>query len=98
MTAIFAFNDQMAFGIYKEAQKYRVSIPKDLSVIGFDNTQFCDVLDAPLTSVGSFSSNAMGVVVAEKMVELIEQKEKADRQKVVFEPSLFLRGSTAERK
>lgn len=98
VTAIFAFNDQMAFGIYKEAQKYHVSIPGDLSVIGFDNTQFCDVLDAPLTSVGSFSSNAMGVVVAKKMVELIEQKDKADRERIVFEPSLFLRGSTAELK
>ena len=36
VTAIFSMNDEMAFGIYRAARLYGVSIPEDISIIGFD--------------------------------------------------------------
>ena len=45
-------NDEMAFGIYRAARLYGVSIPEDISIIGFDNVPFADVMQVPLTTIG----------------------------------------------
>src|SRR5262249_38953823 len=37
-TAIFASNDEMAAGVYKAAYRLRITIPDELSVIGFDDS------------------------------------------------------------
>ena len=38
-TALFCFNDRMAAGAYRAAAELGLSIPGDLSVIGFDNQE-----------------------------------------------------------
>ena len=40
VSAIFSFNDMMAFGLYQEIQKRQLSIPEDLSIVGFDDVFF----------------------------------------------------------
>jgi DNA-binding LacI/PurR family transcriptional regulator len=37
-TAVFAFNDDMAYGCYSALARSRLSVPADMSIIGFDNT------------------------------------------------------------
>ncbi|MFG0247269.1 MAG: LacI family DNA-binding transcriptional regulator [Phycisphaeraceae bacterium JB051] len=50
-TAIIAACDWVAAGVYRSAQQLGVSIPQDLSVVGFDNTPgLCDALMPALTS------------------------------------------------
>jgi LacI family transcriptional regulator len=41
-TAIFAASDNQALGVLKAARERRVSIPKELAVIGFDDVDFAD--------------------------------------------------------
>ena len=36
VSAIFAFNDMVAYGIYKECRNYNISIPNDISIVGVD--------------------------------------------------------------
>jgi LacI family transcriptional regulator len=51
-TALFCFADRMAMGVYHAAAQLGLSIPADLSVIGFDNQELiCDGMFPGLTTV-----------------------------------------------
>jgi LacI family transcriptional regulator len=50
-TAIFALNDEMAAGVYKAAYKLGLSVPEDLSVVGFDDSPIASRLWPSLTTV-----------------------------------------------
>ena len=94
VTAIFSMNDEMAFGIYRAARLYGVSIPEDISIIGFDNVPFADVMQVPLTTIG-VPVIEMGKKLGEKVVELIDNKEKLkEREEILYTPRLLVRGST----
>ena len=51
VTAVFACNDMMAYGVYKAAQEAGRPIGKELSLVGFDDLRFSSMLEVPLTSV-----------------------------------------------
>lgn len=51
VTAVVAFNDSAAMAIYKAAKDCGLEIPKQLSVIGFDDTVVAAYMSPPLTSV-----------------------------------------------
>lgn len=93
--AVFAFNDEMAFGVYKGAHKYGIRIPEDLSVVGFDNVPFVDVMEVPLTSVG-FDAMEVGQEIAKRMMELVcsDDNENVEIQMKEYIPDLFVRAST----
>ena len=94
VTAIFSMNDEMAFGIYRAARLYGVLIPEDISIIGFDNVPFADVMQVPLTTIG-VPVIEMGKKLGEKVVELIDNKEKLkEREEILYTPRLLVRGST----
>lgn len=50
-SAVFAANDQIAIGIYRAAAAVGLSIPDDLSVLGFDNLDVSAHLEPPLTTL-----------------------------------------------
>ena len=50
-TAIFCFNDEMAMGVTESARRTRLRVPRDLSVIGFDDIRFAKHMDPPLTTI-----------------------------------------------
>jgi LacI family transcriptional regulator len=50
-TAIFAGSDMQAFGVYQEAAARGLRIPEDLSVVGFDDIAFSQLMTPPLTTV-----------------------------------------------
>ena len=50
-TAIFASNDEMAAGVYHAARQLGLSIPDDLSVVGFDDTMVAQIAAPALTTV-----------------------------------------------
>lgn len=67
-TAIFAANDQSAFGVFDAAEELGVRIPDDLSVVGFDNISEAKYLG--LTTVDQFLSD-MGYVAVQMLIKLI---------------------------
>lgn len=50
-TAVFAFNDDMAFGCLSCFEKHGISVPEDISIVGFDKTDRYQVIFRPLTTV-----------------------------------------------
>ncbi|WP_234383237.1 LacI family DNA-binding transcriptional regulator [Streptomyces dysideae] len=50
-TAVFTTNDMQALGVYQAAREFGLSIPGDLSVVGFDDVPAVAWVDPPLTTV-----------------------------------------------
>ena len=50
-TAIFAANDQMAFGVIHAAMEFGLKVPEDLAVVGFDDIPMSSFFVPPLTTV-----------------------------------------------
>jgi DNA-binding LacI/PurR family transcriptional regulator len=50
-TAILSLSDQLALGVFEAARKMGLSIPEDLSVVGFDDVPAAHTADPPLTTI-----------------------------------------------
>jgi len=71
-TALFADNDIIAFGAIKAMKEFGIRIPQDVSVIGFDNMPFCEMIDPPLTTVMVYKQR-MGMIALKRLVERIDE-------------------------
>jgi LacI family transcriptional regulator len=93
-TAIFTGNDEMAAGVYKAARDLGLEIPKDLSVVGFDDSPVASRMWPLLTSV-RLPIRDMGRMAAEKLFHRRTEKraQKDDVTEVI--PTLVVRESTA---
>lgn len=75
-SAVFCFNDRMALGVYNEARRQGLSIPDDLSIVGFDNMEpAASWLDPPLTTV-QLPHYEMGRLAVETLDRLITGEEE----------------------
>jgi LacI family transcriptional regulator len=52
-TAVLAYNDPLAIGIMNGLRKLGVSVPRDVSVVGFDNIIFDEMVEPQLTTIAS---------------------------------------------
>ncbi len=89
-TAIFALNDEMAAGVYTSAHEAGLSIPKDLSVVGFDDAPIASRLWPPMTSV-RLPLREMGRLAGEVLLSA----ETRSRRPHDVQPELIVRASTA---
>lgn len=76
-TAIFAANDQSAFGAIDAARELGRRVPDDLSVIGFDNIPEATYCNPPLTTIDQFIDR-MGYAATELLVRLIRGQPSAE--------------------
>ena len=70
-TAIFAANDQSAFGAIDAAIEMGRRVPDDLSVVGFDNISESGYCTPPLTTIDQFIER-MGYVATQLLIGLIQ--------------------------
>ena len=92
-TAIFASNDEMAAGVYHAARQLGLSIPGDLSVVGFDDTPVSRRLWPPLTTV-RWPIHDMGRAAAQHLLRAATD-QPPDGDSAVFPAFLVERESTA---
>jgi len=84
-TAIFSCNDEMAAGVIHAACQRGLTVPRDLSVIGFDDTPIAAHMWPPLTTV-RWPIATMARSAALKLIAGVNDHDPGDQ---VREPSLF---------
>jgi LacI family transcriptional regulator/LacI family repressor for deo operon, udp, cdd, tsx, nupC, and nupG len=93
ITAVFVCNDDTATGVCRVVSEEGLSIPDDISVVGFDNTYICQSMTPTLTTI-NVPKQWMGVLGVQA---LLERKLYPDKPKVTtyVETELIQRESTA---
>lgn len=90
-TAIFASNDEMAAGVYRVANKLGLSIPGDLSIVGFDDGPLAARLLPPLTTI-KLPIRELGRLAANKILHP-EAASGTHAMVTPLEPHLVIRDS-----
>lgn len=89
-TAIVCVNDYMAIGAMRAVKARGLKVPDDISITGFDNIEFSEFTDPPLTTV-DIPRTAIGRMAVEAL--LGDGRERQGRE-IMIEPELLLRDST----
>ncbi len=70
-TALFCESDNIAIGVLKALQKFGLSVPEDISIIGFDDIPHCTIVSPALTSI-RVQKDVMGAEAIKKLIQLVE--------------------------
>jgi LacI family transcriptional regulator len=92
-SAVIAYSDLMALGVYRAAVEWGVRIPEQLSVLGFDDTPMARFLNPSLTSVAQ-DKVEIGRQAVTLLLEQIKQG-RPSRRIVTLRPKLVVRQSCA---
>lgn len=97
-TAIFSTNNKINLGTQKAIKKLGFACPQDVSLVGFDDSDWASIFEPTLTTVAQ-DPYQIGSEASELLFESIEAKEqgeKRQREKEVRIPTeLIVRNSTA---
>jgi LacI family xylobiose transport system transcriptional regulator len=91
-TAIFATSDVKALATYEAARALEISIPHDLSIVGYDDLQFARWAGPPLTTIRQ-PLNEMAQAAARMILER-RQDQRTRAARVELSTSLIVRSST----
>lgn len=92
-TAIFCCNDMLAIGALQAAKDEGLQVPRDLSIIGFDNTILSNVVSPSITTVAQ-PMEYMAKLVFDLLISNLEY-ERTSKKRIVLRPELIVRQSTA---
>jgi len=93
VTAFFCYNDVIAHTLLGEFRMAGEAIPRDVSVVGFDDSDVARTCGVPLTSV-SQEALETGMIAARLVIEKIEKPEINGKRTVLVAPRLAVREST----
>ena len=93
VTAIICSSDPLALGAIRAARRAGLSVPGDVSVVGYDDSTFMSCTDPPLTTVRQ-PIEAIGRAAVEMLAGQIEGSA-VSADELFFEPEVVARGSTA---
>jgi LacI family transcriptional regulator len=91
-TALFACNDMMAIGALRALHEAGLSVPDDISLMGYDNIQLSNYLVPALSTVEQ-SKAYLGATAVELLIKRIRDPERA-LEVISLEPELVVREST----
>ena len=92
-TAIISGSDEQAYGVYQAARQLGVQIPRDLSVVGFDDVELCQWVSPTLTTVHQPLADMARV--ATRMVADLARDGARPARRVELATTVVIRESTA---
>ena len=93
-TAIFCANDDMALGVLSAAQKRGISVPGQMSVMGFDDTCYAAISAPPLSTIAQ-PARDIGIRAAARLLNAIEAPDHETGAAEILPHRLVVRSSTA---
>ena len=94
-TAIMCSNDVTAIGVMRQAYENGISVPHQLSVVGFDDVHLAQFMTPPLTSI-RMSQTGLAQLAFKALMNDVERSAPAEHgTEYVLETNLVLRKSTA---
>jgi LacI family transcriptional regulator len=93
-TAVFCANDLLAFGVYRGLAHAGISVPREMSLMGYDDIDVAADWIVPMTSVRQPAAD-MGRTATRLLLEHSSGLGSHRHQQIVFQPSLVTRQSTA---
>jgi DNA-binding LacI/PurR family transcriptional regulator len=90
-TAVFCYNDMSALGVMEQAEAAGIHVPRDLSVVGFDDLFFASQLRPPLTTVRQ-PKKEIGRCAMEQLLALLRGEQTGNT--TLIKGELVVRGST----
>lgn len=88
-TAAFCCNDLMAVGVLNACKKLGLNVPKDFSIIGFDNIDLSRYVEPKLTTIDQ-NMSMLGINAANLLLEKIENNNKFSKR-IILNNSLVKR-------
>ena len=92
VTAVFAVSDYYAIDLMSFLNGQGISVPKDISLAGFDDIPVCQMINPPLTTIKQ-DNHLRAKLAIEKLKDLKENKETDPE--IILPVSLVVRKSTA---
>lgn len=89
--AVFAGNDRMAIGAMKELQKLGISVPGDVSIVGYDNMEMSNLMSPALTTIDQ-PMREIGTLAVNKLVAMLNN-QPVNESKTVVSSRLIVRDS-----
>ncbi|GLI00206.1 LacI family DNA-binding transcriptional regulator [Phytohabitans aurantiacus] len=96
-TAVIAYNDLVAIGLIQALAARGVAVPRDVSVVGFDNVYAGELVTPALTTVAA-PLHAMGLTAVRNLLAVIRGARPHAREPVMLPSRLVVRASTAHRR
>jgi LacI family transcriptional regulator len=93
VSAVIAYNDLVAFGLLNRFTARGVSVPADISVVGFDDIVFAAMAHPPLTTV-SFGKEQAGRAGVDLLLSLLSRPRRPGPLRRDLPTQLIVRGST----
>lgn len=93
-TALFVCNDMMAMGVISAANQCGITVPDDLSVIGYDDIKLAEYICPALTTIHQAKFN-----LGQKAFDTLLDKVQSNREESVeinLEPTLVIRDSVSK--
>lgn len=90
-TALFVCNDMMAMGVINTAHKKGLSVPDDLSIVGYDDIKLAKYITPSLTTIHQ-PKHRLGQQAVDTLLDKIQSKRESN-QIIQLEPTLVKRDS-----
>ncbi|RTZ17758.1 LacI family DNA-binding transcriptional regulator [Vibrio aquaticus] len=74
-TAVFACNDHMAFGAFEVLKQEGISVPEQVSLMGFDDILFARYISPPLSTV-NFPIEQMSAEAVQLVIQILNKNKR----------------------